>query len=45
MSELSRVMEKHDNPGVWREIHGGWVGKKDTSFIVNYIYLIHIKDG
>ena len=28
MSELSRVMEKHANPGKWRENHGGWVDNK-----------------
>ena len=28
MSELSRVMEKHANLGIWREILGGWVGNK-----------------
>ena len=32
MSELSRVMEKHANPGKWREIHEGWVGKKRYQF-------------
>ena len=28
MSYFSRVMEKHANPGKWREDHGGWVGNK-----------------
>ena len=28
LSELSRVMEKHVNPGIWKEIHGGWVDNK-----------------
>ena len=28
MSEISREMEKHANPGKWREIHKGWVSKK-----------------
>ena len=28
MSELLRVMEKHDNPRKWRENHGGLVGNK-----------------
>ena len=32
MSELSREMEKHDNPGKWIEIHKGWVGNKGTQF-------------
>ena len=32
MSELSTVMEKHDNPRKWREKHGGWVGNKRTHF-------------
>ena len=32
MSELSRVMEKHANPGIRREIHGGWVGNKRYQF-------------
>ena len=26
MSELSRMMDKHANPKIWRESHGGWVG-------------------
>ena len=30
MSELSRVMGKHANPGKWRESHEGWVGNKGT---------------
>ena len=33
MSELSRDMEKHDNPRKWREIHEGWVGNKTTKFL------------
>ena len=43
MSELSRVMEEHDNPviwreehanpGKWRESHEGWVGNKRTQFL------------
>ena len=32
MSYLSRVMEKHDNPRKWGEIHEGWVGNKRTRF-------------
>ena len=28
MSELSSMMEKHANPGIWRENHGGWVENK-----------------
>ena len=32
MSEFSRVMEKHANPGIWREIHEGWVGNKRYQF-------------
>ena len=28
MSELSRVMEKHANPRIWRENNRGWVGNK-----------------
>ena len=36
-------MEKHAKHGIWRENIGGWVGKKDSSFLVEYLYLIHIK--
>ena len=32
MSELSRVIEKHDNPRKWREIYEGWIGNKGTQF-------------
>ena len=32
MSELSRVMEKNANPGIWRGNHGGWVGNKRYHF-------------
>ena len=32
MSDFSRVMEKHTNPRIWREIHGGWVGNKRYQF-------------
>ena len=32
MSDLSREMEKHANPGKWRESHEGWVGNKGTQF-------------
>ena len=32
MRDLSRVMEKHANPGKWRESHEGWVGNKGTHF-------------
>ena len=32
MSGLSKVMEKHANPGKWRESHEGWVGNKGTQF-------------
>ena len=32
MSELSCMMEKHANPGTWRENHGGWVGNKRQKF-------------
>ena len=28
MSDFSRVIDKHANPGKWRENHGGWVGNK-----------------
>ena len=28
MSELSRDMEKNDNPIKWRKHNGGWVGNK-----------------
>ena len=28
MSELSCMMEKHDNPIIWRENHGSLVGNK-----------------
>ena len=30
MSELSRDMEKHANPGKWRGSHEGWFGNKRT---------------
>ena len=32
MSDLSRVMEKHVNPRIWREINEGWVGDKRYQF-------------
>ena len=32
MSELSREMEKHANPGKRRKSHQGWVGNKRTQF-------------
>ena len=32
MSELSRVIEKHANPGKWRENQGGWVRNKRYKF-------------
>ena len=32
MSELSRVMDKYDNPIKWRENHEGWVGNKRYQF-------------
>ena len=32
MNELSRVMDKHANPGKWIENHGGCVGNKRYDF-------------
>ena len=32
MINLSRVKEKHANPGKSRESHEGWVGNKRTQF-------------
>ena len=32
MSELSRDMEKHANPGKWGKSNGGWVGNKSCQF-------------
>ena len=32
MSDFSREMGKHANPGKWRESHEGWVGNKGTQF-------------
>ena len=43
MSDFPRVMEKHANPGKWREIHEGWVGKKRIQFPILTSFTLSIE--
>ena len=40
MSELSRMMDKHANPEIWRESHGGWVGVMYPKIELFFIRLV-----